>query len=95
MLDDDPNLTYGIGLTGDVLRKVYFNMRRWPMNDFRFRKAVAMGVDWKNASINAFAFKSGNYVRTLLANTKYFNPEARDILPVYNPEEARKLIKSG
>lgn len=94
ILDKDPNLTYKVGLTGDVLRKLYFNMRRWPMSDIRFRQAVWMGVDWKNASINAFAFKSGNHARTLLEYTKYFNPEAVKLVPPYNPEEAKKLIQS-
>jgi peptide/nickel transport system substrate-binding protein len=94
VLDKDPNLAYQVGLTGDVLRKLYFNMRRWPASDIRFRKAVMMGVDWKNASINAFAFKSGNYARTLLEYTKYFNPEAVNLLPSYNPEEAKKLIQA-
>jgi peptide/nickel transport system substrate-binding protein len=92
ILDKDPNLTYKVGLTGDVLRKLYFNMRRWPMSDIRFRKALWMGVDWKNASINAFAFKSGNYARTLLEYTKYFNPDAVTIVPAYNPNEAKRLI---
>ena len=93
-LDKDPNIEYQVGLTGDVLRKLYFNMRRWPMNDIRFRKAVAMGVDWKNASLNAFAFKSGNFARTLLEYTKYFNENSVDILPSYNPNEAKKLIQA-
>ncbi|MFC1534618.1 ABC transporter substrate-binding protein [Thermodesulfobacteriota bacterium] len=94
MLDKDLNMAYKVGLTGDVLRKLYFNMRRWPMSDIRFRKAVAMGVDWNNVSINAFAFKSGNYARTLLEYTKYFNPEAVKLFPEYNPKEAKKLIQA-
>jgi ABC-type transport system substrate-binding protein len=94
VLEKDPNMAYKVGLTGDVLRKLYFNMRRWPLNDARFRKAVAMGVDWKNASVNAFAFKSGNHARTLLEYTKYFNPEAVQLVPSYNPEEAKKLIQA-
>ena len=93
-LDKDPNITYQVGLTRDVLRKFYFNMRRWPVSDIRFRKAVAMGVDWKNASINAFPFKSGNYARTLLEYTKYFNPAAAQLFPPYNPDEAKKLVQA-
>jgi peptide/nickel transport system substrate-binding protein len=94
ILDKDPNLAYQVGLTGDVLRKLYFNFRRWPMSDARFRRAVWMGVDWKNASINAFAFKSGNYARTLLEYTKYFNAEAVKFVPSFNPDEAKKLIQA-
>jgi peptide/nickel transport system substrate-binding protein len=53
-----------------------------------------MGADWKNISINAWAFKSGNPARTLLEYTKYFNPEAVKLAPPYNPEEAKKLIQA-
>ena len=92
-IDKDPNLAYQPNILSDVLRKAYFNMRRWPMNDIRFRMAVWKGVDWKNVSINAFAFKSGTYARTLLDNTKYFNPSAVELVPSYNPEEAKRLIQ--
>lgn len=94
ILDKDPNVAYQVGLTGDVLRKLYFNLRRWPMSDIRFRRAVWMGVDWKNASINAFAFKSGNHARTLLEYSKYFNADAVKLVPPYNPEEAKKLVQA-
>lgn len=93
-LDKDPNLAYQINPLNDTLRKAYFNMRRWPMNDIRFRMAVWKGVDWKNVSINAFAFKSGIPARSLLDGTKYFNPAAEKLVPPYNPEEARKLIQA-
>ena len=39
-MDKDPNITYQPNMTRDVFRKAYFNMRRWPMNDIRFRMAV-------------------------------------------------------
>jgi oligopeptide transport system substrate-binding protein len=64
------------------------------MNDVRFRKAVWMGADWKNIAIHSFPFKSGNYARTFLDYTKFFNPEAVKLIPAYNPEEAKKLIKA-
>jgi ABC-type transport system substrate-binding protein len=93
-LKNNPKLTYQETFDPSVLHKYYFNVRRWPMNDVRFRKAVWMGVDWKNAAINAWAFKSGNWARTLLEYTKYFNPEAVKLVPPYNPEEAKKLIQA-
>ena len=93
-LKDNPKLTYQETYDPSIIHKYYFNMRRWPMNDIRFRKAVWMGADWKNISINAWAFKSGNPARTLLEYTKYFNPEAVKLVPPYNPEEAKKLIQA-
>ena len=75
-LQKNPKLTYQETYDPSILHKHYFNMRRWPMNDIRFRKAVWMGADWKNIAINAWAFKSGNPARTLLEYSKYFDPEA-------------------
>jgi ABC-type transport system substrate-binding protein len=94
VLDKDPNLAYKPNISPDILRKLYFNMRRWPMNDIRFRRAVWMGADWQNIATNSFAYKSGNYARTLLEYTKYFDPEAARLVPPYNPEEAKKLIQA-
>jgi ABC-type transport system substrate-binding protein len=93
-LQKNPKLTYQETYDPSILHKYYFNMRRWPMNDVRFRKAVWMGADWKNIAINAWAFKSGNPARTLLEYTKYFSPESVKLVPPYNPEEAKKLIQA-
>jgi len=93
IIEKDTNLKYEEVVHSATLNKLYFNMRRWPMNDIRFRKAMWMGADWKNISINAFPFKSGNFPRTLLDRTKYFNSEALKLVPPYNPEEAKKLIQ--
>jgi ABC-type transport system substrate-binding protein len=93
-LQKNPKLTYQETIDPSILHKYYFNMRQWPMNDIRFRKAVWMGVDWKNITINSWAFKSGNYARTLLEYTRYFNPEAVKLVPPYNPEEAKRLIQA-
>lgn len=94
ILDKDPNLSYEELIIPVVLHKMFFNMRRWPMNDLRFRRAVLMGADWKNIVINTFAFKSGNYARTPFEYSKYFNPEALELVPPYSPEEAKKLIQA-
>lgn len=93
-LQKNPKLAYHGLFDPSILHKHYFNMRRWPMNDVRFRKAVWMGADWKNIAVNAFAFQSGNPARTFLEYSKYFNPEAVKLLPPYNPEEARKLVQA-
>ncbi len=63
------------------------------MIDVRFRKAYWMGADWKNISINSGPYKSGQYPRTFLDRSRYFNPEAMKLVPEYNPEEAKRLIK--
>jgi ABC-type transport system substrate-binding protein len=94
ILKNNPKLAYQEMPDPSVLHKYYFNMRRWPMNDVRFRKAVWMGADWKSMAVNAWALKSGNHARTLLEFTKYFNPEAIKLVPSYNPEEAKKLIQA-
>ena len=94
LLEKDPNLDYEAVINTFSMRKIYFNFRRWPMNDIRFRKAIWMGADWKNISINAFAYKSGNPTRSLLDFTKFYNPEAAGLVPPYNPEEAKKLIQA-
>lgn len=94
ILDKDPNLNYEVVIYSGDSRKHVFNMRRWPMSDIRFRKAVWMGADWKNIIINSYAYKSGSFARTWLEYTKYFNPEAVALVPSYNPAEARKLIQA-
>lgn len=92
-LDKDPNLQYEEVVSYSTLHKHYFNVRRWPMSDVRFRKAMWMGADWRNIAVNSWPFKSGNYPRTLLDRTKYFNPDAMKLVPPYDPEEARRLVK--
>jgi ABC-type transport system substrate-binding protein len=94
VLEKDQNLAYTEIIIKEGLPKLHFNMRRWPMNDIRFRKAVWMGADWKNITINAYPYKSGKHARTLFEFTKYFNPEALKLVPPYNPGEAKRLIEA-
>ena len=93
-LDKDPNLIWHKIFLSDGLNRLFFNFRRWPMNDIRFRKAVWMGADWKNININAHPFQSGDWARTYLEFSTSFNPEALKLVPAYNPEEAKKLIQA-
>ena len=90
---EDPNLMYEPVTAIATMHKKYFNVRRWPMSDVRFRKAFWMGADWKNISINSGPYQSGQYPRTILDRSRYFNPEAMQLVPKYNPEEAKRLIK--
>lgn len=92
-LKKDPNLRYKVAVATATLHKKYFNMRRWPMNDVRFRKAFWMAADWENIAINSFPFKSGVYPRTFLDKSKYFNPDAVKVVPKYNPDVAKGLIR--
>ncbi len=92
-LEKDPNLTYVPVINTEVQIKIYFNMRRWPMNDIRFRKAVAMGADWRAIAANSSAYKSAIPFLTYLDRTVWKNEEAEKLLLPYSPEEAREMIK--
>ena len=92
-LERDPYLQFEQVTATSTLHLNVFNMRRWPMNDIRFRKAYWMGVDWENIAVNTVPFKSGQHPRTFLDMTKYFNPETVELVPAYNPEVARNLVK--
>ncbi|MBW2303445.1 MAG: ABC transporter substrate-binding protein [Deltaproteobacteria bacterium] len=93
VLKKNPKIQWEPVIQSMAIHKLYFNMRRWPMSDVRFRKAVWMGADWKNIVINAFPFKSGKPLRSLLDYTPYFSPEAEKYMLSYNPKEAKRLIK--
>jgi peptide/nickel transport system substrate-binding protein len=94
ILDRDPNIAHIPIAIGDSLCKMFFNFRRWPMSDIRFRKAVWMGADWQAIAVNAYPYKSGNPARTLFEFTTYFNHDALKLVPAYNPAEAKKLIEA-
>ena len=40
ILKKDPNLDFKTAGAAFILHKHYFNFRRWPMSDIRFRKAM-------------------------------------------------------
>jgi len=94
VLKKDTSLEYQEGKSPLIMHKHYFNVRRWPMSDVRFRKAMWMGADWEKICRNVRAFNKGAYARTFLEYTPYFNPEATKLVPKYNPGEAKKLIKA-
>jgi len=94
ILNKDTNVVYHEIIIQDSLNRMNFNLRRWPMNDLRFRKAVWMGADWKNIAINSYPYKSGNPARTFFEYSKYFDPEALKLVPPYNPDEAKRLIQA-
>jgi peptide/nickel transport system substrate-binding protein len=74
--------------------KYYLNTRRWPMSDVRFRRALWMGIDWESVTINTSPFKSGKPVKSFLQGTPYESKENIDLVPKYNPEEAKKLVQA-
>jgi ABC-type transport system substrate-binding protein len=94
ILEKDANLSYHEIIIPESLNRMNFNLRRWPMNDIRFRKAVWMGADWQAIAVNAYPYKSGNPARTFLEHTKYFNLDALKLVPPYNREEAKRLIQA-
>lgn len=93
-LKKDPNLRCNIVYEGR--RKgvaLWFNHRRWPMNQLKFRQAVAMGVDWGGIVKASFPEGTGKVVRTLLQDSPLENPEAKKIIPPYDPKRAKQLLK--
>ncbi len=94
IIEKNPDLEYKNIACSLIMHKHYFNFRRWPMNDIRFRKAMWMGADWEKIINYSRAFKQGNYARTLLEHSDFFNPEALKLVPGYNPEEAKRLIQA-
>jgi peptide/nickel transport system substrate-binding protein len=94
VIKKNPKLDYRIQANPFILHKFYFNVRRWPMNDIRFRKAMWMGAQWVQIAKNSQPGQMGISARTLLEYSDFFNPEALELVPQYNPEEAKKLIKA-
>lgn len=93
-LQKDPKLTFF--KVEDVTRRtgiLYFNQRRWPMNQLKFRQAIAMGVDWVNMAKIAFPRDTFTPCRSFLKGSWAENPEAEKLLPPYNPTKAKELLK--
>ncbi len=70
----------------------YFNMRRWPMNDLKFRLAIAMGADWDKLARVSHPHNLGLMRRTYLEDSWAYNPAAKKLVLPYDPQKARKLI---
>ncbi len=70
-----------------------FNLRKWPMNSLKFRQAVAMGADWEKIAKIAVPHGQVDIQRSLLKGSWAYDPKAEKIVPSYNPERAKKLIK--
>jgi peptide/nickel transport system substrate-binding protein len=94
VIKKNPKLDYRVQANPFILQKYYFNFRHWPGNDIRFRKAMWMGAQWEQIAKNSQPGKMGIPARTLLEHSDFFNPEALKLVPPYNPEEAKKLIKA-
>jgi peptide/nickel transport system substrate-binding protein len=71
---------------------IYFNLRRWPMNQVKFRQAVAMGAEWEKLAKVAHPYGLGIIRRTYLEDSWAYNPSAGKLVLTYNLQKARKLI---
>ncbi len=93
-LKKDPNLKYySIPEARRSVEAIWFNFRRWPMNQLKFRQAVAMGMDWDKIVKAAFPVGTEKIVRTLFEGSWLENPEAKRLIPSYNPQKAKQLLK--
>ncbi len=93
ILEKDPNAqVYKIPPPTRVEGILWFNFRRWPTNQVKFRQAVAMGADWR--TIAQAAVPKGCYIpwMSLFKGSFVQNPEAEKWFPKYNPKEAKRLI---
>ena len=72
--------------------KLYYNCLRWPMSERKFRQALTMAVDFdKNIQVLGGAAKRAT---TFLDGSPWgFDPSLAELLPKYNPEKAKQLIK--
>ncbi len=94
VIKKDPKLGYF--MVEDVTRRkgmLQFNLRRWPMNQLKFRQAIAMGVDWVKITKAAFPEGTAVFCRSFLKGSWAENPEAEKLLPSCNPKKAMELIK--
>ncbi len=93
--EKDPNIKVykvvcGIKPNGGA---IYFNLRKWPMNSLKFRQAIAMGADWEKIAKVVTPRGLAIIQKSLLKGTWAYDPKAEKIVPSYNPEKARALIK--
>jgi peptide/nickel transport system substrate-binding protein len=94
VLKADKNIKYEQLVNTTTNGKYYLNCRRWPMSDARFRRAIWMAVDWENVAINTSPGKTGRHAKAFLQGTPYESKENLDLVPKYNPEEAKKLVQA-
>ncbi len=93
-IEKDPNLKYN--KVGEARRggiALWFNLRRWPANQLKFRQAVAMGADWEKIVKAVFPKGTEEILRTMFQGTPLENPEAKKLVPLYNPQKAKQLLK--
>ncbi len=94
IIQKDPNLKFNLlnDPMSSTCGNLLFNFRRWPMNQLKFRQAVAMGADWRYF-VRALFPKGAEATRyTLSERTWMENKEAKALVPTYNPKKARQLL---
>ena len=93
-VEKDPKLkVYSISQTKQVTALLNFNMRRWPMNELKFRQAVAMGTEWTRLASLSLPQKAGTIQRTFLQGSWAYTAAHEKLRPPYNPQRAKQLIK--
>jgi peptide/nickel transport system substrate-binding protein len=88
----DSNLVFDSRVrTGIPFRGITFNTSKFPFDDVKVRKAIALAVD-REGIVQIVGF--GEYLPKtdfLAANTQYYDPSFRDVLK-YDPAKANKLL---
>lgn len=93
-LKGNPNIkTYQLTSASKTYGVLWFNFRRWPMNQLKFRQAIAMGVDWENVVKGSFPKGTATIWHSLLRGSFAENPEAEKWFPKFNPSKAKELLK--
>jgi len=92
LVEKDAKLTYYKVLRTFRDIKLYYNSSKWPMSEAKFRQALTMAVDFdKNVQVLGGAAQRA---RAFLDGSPWaFDPAVAELLPKYNPERARQLIK--
>jgi peptide/nickel transport system substrate-binding protein len=94
IVDADPKLKFLPEYVPWRGNGLWFNMRRWPMSDRRFRLAVAMGAEWRQVAKNSIELGLGRPILTLLDDSWAYDSKAADLFPSHDVKKARELIAS-
>lgn len=89
---DDANLVM-VQQPGMNVNYIYLNMQNGPTADINVRKAIQMGVDREAMAAALFQYGDGQAGwLPLPPNSWGYDESLEDIVPKYDPEEAKKLL---